>query len=95
MRMIEAMHCIEYYTVNDPDIARLGKHIPERLCKDSSIQKRLATTAATMSLVRMFCSILGAIPIGSVADRYGRKVVLIMHKLNVVFAIVMQLMICM
>src|SRR5271170_6777984 len=45
MRAIEAMYCIEFYATRDPDIAALGMHIPEKLCKDHLIQKQLAKTA--------------------------------------------------
>jgi hypothetical protein len=52
LRAIEAMYCIEFYATRDPDIAALGKHIPEKLCKDHLIQKQLAKTAG---LIMFFC----------------------------------------
>jgi MFS family permease len=83
MRAIEAMYCVEFYATRDPSIAALGKHIPEKLCKDHLIQKQLAKTAGLIMFFRMFAAVLGAVPLGQLADKKGRKVVLIMHKLNV------------
>lgn len=34
--------------------------------------------------VRMLSAMIGAVPLGYVADRWGRKVVVVMHKVNVV-----------
>ena len=60
VRAIEALHCIEYYEKHDPGLAKLGKHIPERLCKTNDIQKRVATTSALQVLIRLLCSLLGS-----------------------------------
>jgi MFS family permease len=94
LRAIEAMYCVEFYATRDPDIAALGKHIPENLCKDNVIQKQLAKTAGLVMFFRMFAAILGAIPLGQVADKRGRKIVLVLHKLNVVVSNSMWLLIC-
>lgn len=59
IRAIEALHCIEYYEKHNPDIAELGKHIPERLCKADEIQKNVATSTAMYLLVRMLCALIG------------------------------------
>jgi MFS family permease len=94
MRAIEAMYCIEFYATRDPDIAALGKHIPEKLCKDNLIQKQLAKTAGLIMFFRMFAAVLGAVPLGQLADRRGRKIVIVLHKLNVVASSLMLLAIC-
>jgi MFS family permease len=94
MRAIEAMHCIEFYATRNPNIAALGKHIPERLCKDHVIQKQLAKTAGLIMFFRMFAAVLGAGPLGQLADRMGRKPVLVLHKLNTFVSNVMWLSIC-
>jgi MFS family permease len=86
MRAIESMYCYEYYLARNSPLAELGKHIPERLCKDDSIQKNLAKSAGLIMFFRMLSAMIGAIPLGWLADRYGRKVVLILHKVNVTCA---------
>ncbi len=94
MRAIEAMYCIEYYSTRDPQIAALGKHIPEKLCKDHLIQKQLAKTAGLIMFFRMLSAVIGAIPLGQLADKRGRKIVLVMHKLNVILSNGAWLSIC-
>ena len=59
IRAIEAMHCIEYYEKYDPNVAQLGKHIPETFCKTDEIQKLVAITAAFQLFFRMLCSMIG------------------------------------
>ncbi|KAF1991067.1 MFS general substrate transporter [Aulographum hederae CBS 113979] len=83
MRAIEAMYCYEHYLALGSPLADLGKRIPERLCKSESIQKQLAGTAGGIMFVRMLSAIVGAVPLGWLADRWGRKVVLVLHKVNV------------
>lgn len=94
LRAIEAMYCVEFYSTRDPALAQLGKHIPERLCKDHLIQKQLAKTAGLIMFFRMIAAMVGAIPLGQVADTRGRKVVLVMHKVNVVVSNTLWLGIC-
>jgi hypothetical protein len=94
MRAIEAMYCYEYYLERNSPLVELGEHIPEKLCKHGAIQKQLAKTAGLIMFVRMLSSMIGAIPLGWVADRFGRKVVLILHKVNVCFTCVSWALIC-
>jgi hypothetical protein len=94
MRAIEAMQCIEFYATRNPDIAALGKHIPERLCKDHIIQKQLAKTTGLIMFFRMFSAVLSSGPLGQLADKIGRKPILVLHKLNVFASNVMWLSIC-
>jgi hypothetical protein len=94
MRAIEAMYCYEFYLDRGSDLADLGKHIPERFCKDDSIQKGLAKTAGLIMFVRMLSSMIGAVPLGWVADRYGRKIVVVLHKVNVTISCFTWLVLC-
>src|SRR6266700_895938 len=75
-------------------LVELGKHIPERLCKDDSIQKQVARSAGLIMFIRMLCAMIGAIPLGWLADRYGRKVVLVLHKVNVTITCASWLILC-
>lgn len=94
MRAIESMYCYSYYLSRGSDLVSMGKHIPEHLCKNDSIQKDLARTAGLIMFVRMLSAMIGAVPLGYVADRWGRKVVVVMHKINVVFSCGMWLGFC-
>jgi hypothetical protein len=95
LRAIEAMYCIEYYADRDPGLAAMGKHIPERECKNDVIQKQIAVANGWIMFVRMFCAVLAAVPLSRMADsRLGRKPVMIMHKVNIVVSNSMFLAIC-
>lgn len=59
LRAIETLHCIEYYKKHDPDLAGLGRHIPEKFCKIDDIQKHVATTSALQIIIRLLCSLIG------------------------------------
>jgi len=94
MRAIESMYCYNHYLALESPLAELGTHIPERLCKDDSIQKSLAKTSGLLMFVRMTCALIGAVPLGWLSDRSGRKVVLILHKVNVTITCAFRLCIC-
>ena len=94
MRAIEAMYCFEYYSERNSPLALLGKQIPEHLCKDNAIQKRLAMTSGLIMFVRMLSAMIGAVPLGWLADKYGRKVVLVLHKINIATHCAIWLSLC-
>lgn len=95
MRAVESLYCIEYYNIHDPELAhRLGRNIPERLCKADSIEKLVAQTWAWIMLARMLSAMVSALPLGRLADTWGRRPVLILHKLAVVVSAVWQLCVC-
>jgi hypothetical protein len=94
MRAIEAMYCYEYYLEQNSPLVELGKRIPEQLCKHSSIQKQLAKTAGLITFVRMLSAMIGAIPLGWAADLFGRKLVLILHKVNVCISCTAWVVLC-
>jgi hypothetical protein len=94
LRAMESLCCLEYYREHDAALAALGRHIPERLCKHGEIQKALARTTAWTLALRMLCAVVGSVPLGWAADRWGRKPVLVAHKLNVAWSALMQLGIC-
>ena len=94
MRALEAMYCYKHYLDIGSPLVEMGKHIPERLCKDDSIQKQVARSAGLIMFIRMLCAMIGAIPLGWLADRYGRKVVLVLHKVNVTITCASWLILC-
>lgn len=94
MRALEAMYCYKHYMAIGSPLVEMGKHIPERLCKDDSIQKQVARSAGLIMFIRMLCAMIGAIPLGWLADRYGRKVVLVLHKVNVTITSASWLILC-
>jgi MFS family permease len=93
-RAIEAMYCIEYYQSNDPSIAALGRAIPERLCKADSIEKQVATTYGLIMFFRLLPCIFTAVPLGYLADKAGRRPVLILHKIGTIVFVSMEIIVC-
>ncbi|EME48155.1 hypothetical protein DOTSEDRAFT_69931 [Dothistroma septosporum NZE10] len=83
-RAVEALYCIEYYHVHDPVVAHLGKAIPENMCKIDSIQKKVATANGIVLLVRMTSAFIGTMIVGYLADMYGRRLPLILHKVGTI-----------
>lgn len=95
MRAVESLYCIEYYNKHDPDLSqRLGRQIPEQMCKADSIEKQVAQTWSWVMLVRMLAAMIGAIPLGRLADMKGRWIVLFLHKLFVVVTALWQVLVC-
>lgn len=95
MRAVESLYCIEYYNKHDPDLARrLGRQIPEQLCKADWIEKQVAQTWSWVMLARMFSAMVSAIPLGRLADTKGRWLVLFLHKMFIVVTSVWQLLVC-
>lgn len=90
-RAIEALYCIEYFQSHDPAVAHLGKGIPENMCKLDSIQKKVATANGIVMLVRMTSSFIGTMIVGYLADKYGRRLALILHKVG---TIIYTLVVC-
>lgn len=78
-RAIEALYCIEYYERVDENVAALYRHIPESICKKRIIQKHVATDHAQSIAIDMVCAIVGIAVLGTIADRFGRRVALIIR----------------
>lgn len=93
-RALESMYCIQYYYTSDPAIAAMGRHIPEKLCKADSIEKQVATTYGLVIFFRMLPCIFTAVPLGYLADKAGRRPVLILHKIGTMVFVVMELVVC-
>ena len=93
-RAIEALYCIEYYHIHDPAVAHLGKAIPENMCKLDSIQKKVATANGIVMLVRMTSAFIGTIIVGYLADKYGRRLALILHKVGTIIYTLVVASVC-
>lgn len=95
LRAVESLYCIEYYNVHDPAlVTRWGKHIPERLCKAGNIETNVAKTWAWVMLARMLSALIATIPLGRLADKKSRRLVMVLHKLSAVVSSLWQLIVC-
>ena len=94
-RAIESIYCIEFYSVHNASISALGRDIPERLCKADEIEKQVSSTYGWIMFCRMLPCLFTAIPLGYLADKAGRRPVLILHKLGTIVFVSVEIVVCM
>lgn len=95
LRAVESLYCIEYHNVHDPLlVSRWGKHIPEQLCKVGDVETNVAKTWAWVLLARMLSAMIATVPLGRIADKKSRKLVMVLHKLSAVVSSTWQLLVC-
>ncbi|ATY67241.1 Major facilitator superfamily general substrate transporter [Cordyceps militaris] len=75
LRMLELGACREYYAIHDPDSIDSHGNVPERLCKLSDIQSRVARVRSLLAFLEAVPGLLLAVPYGIVADTHGRGLV--------------------
>lgn len=82
IRIMEAVVCYRYYEGADPSKLLLGRDavgpgaiggVEEMLCKTDDVQSELAMLRGWQQLFDGIPNLLLALPFGWVADRYGRK----------------------
>jgi MFS family permease len=91
MRIQEDVVCRSYYTRTFPSlIPNPGgplEPIPEDRCKVPDVQSKLAMLRGWHQTISCVPSILTAVPYGVAADKYGRKVVLILCLTGIVLSL--------
>ncbi|KAI1385372.1 major facilitator superfamily transporter [Hypoxylon trugodes] len=75
-RVIERRLCREYYSTHDPPAIDRNGSIDEKLCKIDPVQKSLAWMTGIMDTLWIVGDFVMTIPIGFIAEKYGRKTVL-------------------
>ncbi|MCJ1400764.1 hypothetical protein MMC11_003972 [Xylographa trunciseda] len=79
VRIIEDIYCRAYYQENDPSKFGVGGTIEESLCKVDPVQVELAFLKGWMSFFNHLPGLFLAIPFGMMADKYGRKWLLVVN----------------
>ncbi|RMX75574.1 hypothetical protein D0869_11499 [Hortaea werneckii] len=86
-RIFESVICYRYFEAEDPSKIQVGRAavgpgaiggVEERYCKADSVQQQLASLAGYQTLFEGFPSLLLALPFGWLADKYGRKPVIML-----------------
>ncbi|KAF9875269.1 major facilitator superfamily transporter [Colletotrichum karsti] len=85
-RVVERRLCREYYLSTDPSVIDQDGNVDEGLCKIDGVQQRLAWIQGTMETAWIVGDFVMTIPLGFLAERYGRRTILC---LNLVPRIVM------
>ncbi|KAI0114551.1 major facilitator superfamily transporter [Hypoxylon sp. NC0597] len=75
-RVIEKRLCREYYRTHGPSITHNGGTIDEKYCKLDAIQQSLAWYVGIMETLWIVGDFIMTIPLGFVAEKYGRRTVL-------------------
>lgn len=75
-RVIERRLCHEYYAENDPAVIQPDGTILEELCKVDLVQQGLGRIQGTMDTLWVVGDFITTIPLGFLAERYGRRPVL-------------------
>lgn len=74
IRILEAILCRQYWQEHDP--SRFPGEIDEKWCKVASVQAELSMLRGWDLLFSSLPTILLTLPMGIVADKYGRKMLL-------------------
>lgn len=82
MRLLESALCTRYYAQHDPSLLSSLEQIPEHLCKVGPIQDDLAAILGGQFFFDSVPAILFPVPYGLLADKYGRKWILVISALS-------------
>lgn len=77
IRLFESVLCNEHWLSEEPSVVRDDGSVPEALCKIDVVQDRLATILGWQLFFDSIPAILLPIPYGYLADKYGRKWILV------------------
>ncbi|KAK3986551.1 major facilitator superfamily domain-containing protein [Cladorrhinum sp. PSN332] len=78
-RVIERRLCRDLYAATDPSVFDPDGEVDEELCKIDVVQKELAWIQGAMETAWIVGDFVMAIPLGFVAERYGRRAVLLLN----------------
>ena len=93
-RVYESILCYHYYAAHEPGQYDDSSLIPEKFCKGGSIQEELAVVRGFEFFFMSIPGILLALPYGTLADRWGRKPVLLLCALGLALSMTAVLMVC-
>ncbi|EFQ35984.1 major facilitator superfamily transporter [Colletotrichum graminicola] len=78
-RVIERRLCREHYLIADPSVIDRDGNVEERLCKVDGVQQGLAWIQGTMETSWIVGDFVMTIPLGFLAERYGRRTILCLN----------------
>jgi MFS family permease len=74
-RLIELTTCRAYYLKHDPSMVASNGWVEEKYCKIDEVQKQFAYITGWSSLFEAIPGIIMSVPVGTLADSKGRKLV--------------------
>ncbi|KAK4230346.1 major facilitator superfamily domain-containing protein [Podospora fimiseda] len=78
-RVIERRLCRDFYAATDPSVFGPDGEVSEELCKIDVVQKELGWIQGAMETAWIVGDFVMAIPLGFIAERYGRRTVLLLN----------------
>ncbi|KAI8164269.1 MFS efflux pump atnC [Colletotrichum sp. SAR 10_70] len=84
-RVVERRLCREHYLAADPSVIDRDGSVDETLCKIDSVQQRLAWIQGTMETAWIVGDFVMTIPLGFLAERYGRRTILSLNLVPRIF----------
>ncbi|KAI9693456.1 MAG: hypothetical protein M1820_009249 [Bogoriella megaspora] len=93
-RIFEAIICRRYFKKHDPSVIGQNDWVPERLCKIEPVESGVALLIGWQSFFDSIPSLILAVPYGWIADRYGRKPVIVMALISFWWKAALTMVIC-
>jgi hypothetical protein len=82
VRLFESVACTKHYLQENPSLVRKDGSVPEHLCKIDPVQDRVATIIGWQQFFDSIPAMLLPIPYGYLADKYGRKWIIVLSFLG-------------
>lgn len=93
VQMLEGLVCRDYFQTHDP-ITILNREVPQNPCKIDGVQSQLVELRGWLSLARGIAQLLVVLPFGVLADRKGRRIVIALSLISLVFSEVWVVIVC-
>ncbi|RDW58813.1 MFS transporter-10 [Coleophoma cylindrospora] len=94
-RVYESIACSQYYKLHDPSrIAPGTGEVPEEWCKVAPVQAEVALIRGYEALFVSIPGVLLAVPYGLLADKWGRKPVVLLSLLGFLLSTTCTLVVC-
>lgn len=87
IRLFESVICSSHWLHVDPSVVRPDGSVPEALCKVDLVQDKLAKILGWQLFFDSIPAILLPIPYGYLADKYGRKWILVTSIVGIMTAL--------
>ena len=93
-RLFESIFCSHFYRGHDPSFIGKDGTVPERFCKIEPVQSDVAMLKGWQVFLDNIPSILLAIPFGILADKYGRKPIILLNAVALCLRISWIMFVC-
>jgi hypothetical protein len=78
VRLFESVVCTKHYLGQNPSLVGIDGSVPEHLCKIDPVQDRVATILGWQQFFDSIPAMLLPIPYGYLADKHGRKWIIVL-----------------